>query len=107
MRYGGRTDVRTHNKIVPPYTLVWGSLRLAPMKIWRAESGTRLASFPGPPFYSVVHFTFVQPNKAGGLGTWLGRDVLVHVVRQWFTPPAHPDIRGQFQSGSRWDPREG
>ena len=31
MRYGGRTDVRTHNKIVPPYTLVWGSLRLAPI----------------------------------------------------------------------------
>ena len=31
MRYGGRTDVRTHDKIVPPYTLVWGSLRLAPI----------------------------------------------------------------------------
>ena len=31
MRYGGRTDVRTHNKIVPPYTLVRGSLRLAPI----------------------------------------------------------------------------
>ena len=32
MRYGGRTDVRTHNKIVPLYTLVWGSLRLGPIK---------------------------------------------------------------------------
>ena len=33
MRYGGRTDVRTHNKIVPPYTLVWGSLRLTPITV--------------------------------------------------------------------------
>ena len=33
MRYGGRTDVRTHNKIVPPYMLVWGSLRLAPITL--------------------------------------------------------------------------
>ena len=33
MRYGGCTDVRTHNKIVPLYTLVWGSLRLAPIRI--------------------------------------------------------------------------
>ena len=31
MQYGGRTDVRTHNKIVPLYTLVWGSFRLAPI----------------------------------------------------------------------------
>ena len=30
MRYGGRTNICTHNKIVPLYTLVWGSLRLAP-----------------------------------------------------------------------------
>ena len=41
MQYGGCTDVSTyvcmHNKIVPLYMLVWGSLRLAPIKMeWEA-----------------------------------------------------------------------
>ena len=31
MQYSGCTDIHTHNKIVPLYMLVWGSLRLAPM----------------------------------------------------------------------------
>ena len=37
------TYVRIHNKIVPLYTLVWGSLRLAPMMVSRIHTHSHMA----------------------------------------------------------------
>ena len=45
MWYGGSTDLRTDNEIVPLYTLVWCSLRIAPMRLKSDEEPVWIETF--------------------------------------------------------------